>query len=645
VAKDVIDKHAMHQTIQLHKCDSFLAAALATNFSGYEFSDLVELLIEVQSSCDVVAAYAHILSVCGKHSASVVSAHLEAESRYLSATGSLAWLEELSALECVSRLALANSLKPSRPLSKKLAKLAFNNEKIIPLLEANSEVVLGVIDHGCPFAHAELMFGQKPRIQAIWDQDKSPEMLPTYAFTPSQFGYGAVVASQAIQELAVFANKSGDMHAYEALGYTSLRHAQNHGINTLGLFAGARLTPSIEPRSFGLQVNLGRKVDAKKPAACSPIVFVQLPRINLLAPFSTSMGRSIVDGVRFVLSHVTATTKRVVVCIPYGSQLGPHDGSSVIEKALDEMVKHARKKKIDLKLVFASGNSANQSVYAQVEKTVSKKQHGVACEQLCWIAPPHLQAIAVMDIWLKIPTEDVSLILKNPEGVRTELWLKKGYLDQLFIASQAVGSIRVAIDSSNHQLNIQLQLNPEMAHHNSALLGGRWSFAFMSDDELSLDASIYVSWGGRNRGFGQRMYPTKLLALRPEVKIPSEGAILGTASGRQTYVAGGHKNAPNYVRAPYSCSGESRAAVKKQVTCHSLTEESPMFGGLACVGLRTAASYIRVNGTSVAAPMLARSLADFGWIPFGGTSDQVLPSLVDKPQDQITGPPLDTSPL
>jgi hypothetical protein len=598
------------------KCDAALIAALQSHFAGYEFSArLVSLLIELKAE-KIAQTILDFESLCKQHSAQWVQAHTQASSRFLTATGSLQWLEQLQAQPWVFRLALANQLRPARPEPQR-SQTARTGSDVAT--QTQGSVLLGVIDHGCPFANEQLLREDGgTRVLSIWDQDPVSEFKPALSFVPTPFGYGAQVNRQQLNVLMRKSIATDELQAYQALGYESLRHQLTHGAHTLNLFAGAKLSRSVLEKSFAITPELNRRTAVKaKPSQDSDIVFVQLPRRALLSPSTPGMSRSILDGVRFILSQTNQETQRVVICIPYGSLLGPHDGSSLIEQALDAIVVRARRQGLDVKLVFSSGNAADKAVYARTKPALRTGSASASMDsQLIWMVPPHLQANTSLDIWLKQPDQQVQLKVTEPGGFVHAVTLSSGMANEahaLQHQGRQVGVMAIVNDASHGQLNLLLQLLPNNAGSGAHILSGRWCVEWPTGSAAPLDACFYVGWGGRNNGFGQRIFATRLMAGSSDIEIPPQGTILGTACGHETYVVGACTNAPAYQRVAHSGSGKPRGGSKARASCLSVSEESDALPGLACSGVRSSFN-ARVNGTSVAAPLAARMLADEGWL-------------------------------
>src|SRR5580765_5710799 len=181
--------------------------------------------------------------------------------------------------------------------------------------------VLGVIDDGCPFARAGFRIGVSTRVRAIWDQSKVPA-----------FDKLNGMADRADLNKFIAANTRGQRvdedGVYAAADYARVRRRASHGAHVLDIFAGPvpprNRVPSwpVHPPTF--------KPEPPDNATTGDIVFVQLPQVAVQDNSGKWLGVHILDGLRFICSHV-GRHGRAVVNISYGPQTGPHDGTSLLK--------------------------------------------------------------------------------------------------------------------------------------------------------------------------------------------------------------------------------------------------------------------------------------------------------------------------
>ncbi|MDP3613088.1 MAG: hypothetical protein Q8R98_14620, partial [Rubrivivax sp.] len=201
---------------------------------------------------------------------------------------------------------------------------------------------IGLIDAGCPFLNQAFESGAGTRIAAIWDQGAQVRRSPAKHrktgwpwIRPQNFRHGRELGPNALCAIAQAAHSSRrleETQVYRGLDYLIDYEDQRrrvwygtHGGHLLDMAAGR--TDPLAPRA---------PADA---AANANLVFVDLPLSTAMDSSGGSLAAHVLDGVRYILS-VAKPGHPTVVNISYGAQAGPHDGSSLIERALDELLEH-----------------------------------------------------------------------------------------------------------------------------------------------------------------------------------------------------------------------------------------------------------------------------------------------------------------
>jgi hypothetical protein len=171
---------------------------------------------------------------------------------------------------------------------------------------AQGRLLIGVIDHGCPFAHRHLRQAMRARtrILNLWLQDETHGRRALgRGGTPSEFGYGLVLSRGVLNDLMVqhtardgFVDEDA---CYAEAGLDELRQRFLHGAAVLDLFVGPRplvartsADPDRSP-TWAIESNQAEQAD---------IVFVQLPRDVVQDSTSAGLTRCILDGLHYILS-------------------------------------------------------------------------------------------------------------------------------------------------------------------------------------------------------------------------------------------------------------------------------------------------------------------------------------------------------
>lgn len=239
---------------------------------------------------------------------------------------------------------------------------------------------LGIIDDGLPVLRIRdsLQLSEKPA--HFWDQGWQPaDLLGTQMgpqipgpddqywqiawefFLPIIIGDNGVfrpprgfLYGRRLKRLSSAAGAAGanDRDEYFLSRYFTPAPRQTHGAAVLGLLA-----PWLSAARGPVQW----------PAHISGLAMVQLPTRTVVDTSGGSLAMRVIDGLRYILwqeqsdSANTAGNRAIVVNVSYGVHAGPHDGTSMFERALAEMLTtHDR-----LHVVLPAGNAAQTGCHAR----------------------------------------------------------------------------------------------------------------------------------------------------------------------------------------------------------------------------------------------------------------------------------------
>ena len=248
-------------------------------------------------------------------------------------------------IEAVRNLPFVKSLKAAFPLRPALADGVVETQArpdLLPLgtlSNGGRNVVVGVVDYGCDFAHRNFLTGAgRTRLLSIWHQGG--------VTTPqSPLGYGREYTPSEIN--AALAQPD----PYTALGYgppvdTPLSKG-SHGTHVLDISAG----------SGG-----GSGVAGFAPNA--DLIFVDVFHNDI--PFSgpSVVGSSFGDSTRLLeaLKYIfdKAGSRPCAVNISLGTNGGPHDGTTLVEKGIDSLLSAAPNRAVTI----AASNSFDDGIHA-----------------------------------------------------------------------------------------------------------------------------------------------------------------------------------------------------------------------------------------------------------------------------------------
>lgn len=222
--------------------------------------------------------------------------------------------------------------------------------------------VMAVVDYGCPFARPSFRSATgalESRVRYVWFQGFGTQTMraelpraetgASPGFYKTLFPYGRELRGSRID--AILQQFKGDERAcYESLDYELMREYSTHGGHVLDIAAGY-------PNP------LAEAGDSLDDAAKASIIFVQLPRQAVGDSSGGAMNVHVVDALRYIAARC-ADTADVVINLSFGTHAGPHDGTSMLESAIDDIIDSERKKKRQFDVVIPAGNSFNAACHA-----------------------------------------------------------------------------------------------------------------------------------------------------------------------------------------------------------------------------------------------------------------------------------------
>lgn len=182
-------------------------------------------------------------------------------------------------------------------------------------------IVSGVIDFGFDYGHPAFFdtSGQQYRVKAVWE-------LGTSGTPPSGYAYGHEIKGEA----AILAQGTDN-------------NEQTHGTGVAGIMAGSGLgSQAMYSRGFAPE---------------SEMVFVGVRRDSIEGQWQESGFSDFIDGIAYIFDYADDQAKPAVVNISWGSQSGPHDGTSLFNEACNQL---SGSGKI---IVMSAGNDGQEAIH------------------------------------------------------------------------------------------------------------------------------------------------------------------------------------------------------------------------------------------------------------------------------------------
>ncbi|SCK35098.1 Subtilase family protein [Variovorax sp. HW608] len=461
-----------------------------------------------------------------------------------------------------------------------------------------SDTVIGVIDDGCPFAHVHLRgeAPNEPAVRFIWDQ-----------------GSGVFFTEPDLQALMAGATSAigsiDEDSAYLASGLPSLRSATSHGAQVLSHASGhAHDTKPLPP-------HIPNPID---------IAFVQFPGDALDHPNGEWLHHLALRGIQAIRAYARDMCKkkasRILINLSYGPRTGPHDGTSILEKAIDAITAQAVKDGYDLRVVVPSGNSHLSRAHAQFDLA---RGGGV----IDWHVAPDTQTPCYLEIWLPLntPIGDLEIFLKAPNGEE----IPAQYPGIHHSANETAWTVAVHVCGDTAKKMVLMIVTPTARSTGTDWLGGlplatagRWKVAVKVRPGCVVPgiADAYLARNEPNLGRIRRGYDgyfdspnydpkrylkeSSQLDVKPSSIGPAEvvaaGSINGIATGAKSDVIAAYYASAPGMPSSYSSGDPSRGARKQPDWAYPGDDSKVLSGRLA--GGNRSATVMRLVGTSFTAP-------------------------------------------
>ena len=539
---------------------------------------------------------------------------------------------------------LGAQLRLNLPVRQDTVNRTFNQETYVeatvdPALNGKPpKVILAIIDLGIPFAHANFRHSgtDKTRIDYCWVQSAPAEQESNVLFGRefSRDQIDALIATHGIDEDAIY-HEAGVLSKPGAPPLP-LSRMHSHGAHVLDTMAG-RWDPATE-------------ADAR-------IIAVDLPASSVWETSGFGKDMFVLSALHYIFNRAFLISERyncdplpLVINLSYGYSGGPHDGSGLIEEAMEELIAERNTlepTRAPTFLVMPSGNMFQDRLYAQITPThFEPGAQGERVATLHWIAPPTDRTSSYIEFWYPPDTvlTDVKIELTTPTGLRLPVWKIKSddthFAANLEIGGTIVGQftidrsrklyptsrVRATVIMAPTEAPAKIDLLRATGQAHAPAPAGLWTVRFFWPADRPMPATGIecriqrdTSYGQGNTGAQQgyfidpkspRYDETGKLATTdsndPDAKLRRFGSLNGMATALSTLVVGGYVIGTE-TAAVYSSAGPLAAAGRK-VDISAASERSAFAPGMSAAGTRSGIT-VAFQGTSSSAPLVARDLA------------------------------------
>jgi Subtilase family len=489
----------------------------------------------------------------------------------------------------------------------------------VHVASAPHAVVTGVIDDGIAFAHDQFQSSDgTTRIESFWDQ-----LEPSNAMD-GDWGYGREITKRdpidgidarigvsrhntLVDEDEVYRRSGHVDHAQ--LGHKPLASRVSHGTHVMDLGC----------------VSSTRPVPGQRP-----IVAVQLPVATVADPSGATLGPQVYNGLRYVIDKAESIAGMgpqlpVVVNVSYGTIAGPHDGSGVLEAAIDDLIDGCHP---PVRVVLPAGNSHLSRCHARFGLAPGQSR------ELRWRVLPDDWTESHVEIWLPGSTDvfPITITITAPDGNATDAFFAGSAREFYYSGGAIVGyASYYPPGAAGNGTLVRLSLAPTGSPAGGIPLAPAGLWRIKVDNALGMNEVGKIhAWiqrddtapGYRQRGrqsyFDDPQYARYDDGGRPieddsdlrtsNSYVKREGTLNAIATGKQPIVIGGFRRSDGDPARYTGCG----PVVKPSTTPsdpdapHAMfpCEDAPSQRGILAAATRSN-SCAAMFGTSVSAPLAA----------------------------------------
>lgn len=280
-------------------------------------------------------------------------------------------------------------------------------------------VVVGILDFGFDLTHRAFVDGSgNCRIVRLWDQSVS-------GIAPSGYTYGAEYATSS--SIAIKKHTSDEYHGTHVLGI-----AAGRGVDSDMKFQG------IAPNADIVLVELGESES------------------------------DLCDAIKYVFDYASSVNKPAVINLSLGTHMGPHDGTSYMDKMIDT---YTGAGKI---IVGAAGNEGYLPMHLSKVFTTREKINTV----IDFYEDGNTEKMNYVDIWTKRYPEYFNWSISVYDTTGTKLGQTDVHSSSVWRTSDqiVIGNVNINVDSesekvvANRRTNLFLAIeNPKMNEYLTVL--------------------------------------------------------------------------------------------------------------------------------------------------------------------------------
>lgn len=445
-------------------------------------------------------------------------------------------------------------------------------------VDARRPPVIGIIDAHVAFLHKRFRLTTdlaRTRIRAHWDQQTGSATDGPW-HVPPVMGYGRELLGTDINKLV-----GNERETYSRLGVSAPAWSHGTQMCSLAITGGG--------------------------AANCPIVTVSLPGAAFVRTHGRWLNVYLLDGLRFILSHAQPN-EPVIVNVSLGAHSGPHDGSSLLEEAIDDLIAQENGR---LTVVIAAGNSRLARVRARgpLSGTVGSNAGHLALPINVASDDPRSNFV---EAWCEGDASSFRFQITPPDAIGlSSPSIASGQCSALLDDEGLAVAMVCALPPVPPRKHFQalMAVAPASAVDMPGLgtaLGGPWTLRVTGPRDSLVEAWIVRNdtdvYGRRTMSFAGTIAPQLL---------QTEGTMSGLCGAKLPVVVGGYELERNGHAKMYEHSGEGFAEPERGRVAPDLCAMAHVSGAAIVGFLSDEKGNLpgEIHGTSVAAPLALNALA------------------------------------
>lgn len=496
---------------------------------------------------------------------------------------------------------------------------------------ASAPPIFGVIDFGIAFAHprlrGELRQAWAGRVRYLWDQGRSAAWAPAgqaprWRSLAGDFAYGRELSS---------AEMAQAQQAAEALV-----GSRDQVLLEQTCYALLGLPELLDPVSHGtavLDLATGRDDGADRWLDDVDVIAVQLPEAAVQDVSGGWMATYVIDAVRYILARAAAIDPRapVVINLSYGHFAGSHDGLSLLECFLDDLIDTTP----GLSIVLPAGNLPDDGRATHAEGEVAPGQSA----RLDWFVEAGDPTQSFLQVWIAgdavpevtvtDPRYQADLVLNEarrhavwrpvgqaaPQDWACAVWLRSDCRSGGRHALQA-DDTRPADGLAQHLL--YLAMKPTLEDERSLAWGsaappGAWRVQIHNPGRVPMRIGAWVERDEPGRDPRPERHQSSLSApAGGALRASTRDTLIALAGGARTWVVDGSTPADGHSGPPPPHYG--RGAQGSPRRRPDIAAPAARRVGNSRVGVEVMANVgegrFRMEGTSLSAALLSRGLLE-----------------------------------